>query len=62
MKIIDSAYNSIYQRVLNEIYLSLCKRRNVSAAPLINIEQPRDPVRRELLLNAARISSCCGLD
>lgn len=59
---LDSPYNSIYQRVLNEIYLSLYKRRNVFAAPLTSTERPRDLARRELPSNAARISSYCGLD
>jgi len=59
---LSSAYNSIYQRVLNEIYLSLYKRHNVFAAPLIGTEQPRDLARQELPSNAARISSYYELD
>lgn len=52
----------MYQRVLDEIYLFLCKRRNVSVAPLINTEQPRDRVQQELLSNAEKTSLCCVLD
>jgi len=57
-----ASHNSIYQRVLNEIYPSLCKQRNVSVAPLIGIEWPRGLARREFPSNAVRISLCCGLD
>lgn len=60
--ILNSAHNFIYQRVLDEIYPFLYKRRNVSVVPLIDTEQPQDLARQELPSNAARIFLYCGLD